>query len=104
MELLIVAGLFALLALFVVTAPFLVGEGGFLQDASSSDSERVLTGRQEAILQRWIKDELAASKGEISNVEWNQRQRYLTSRYVDFARRISWLKQSEVNSSEGESK
>jgi hypothetical protein len=39
-----------------------------------------------------IADEQSAAKDEISPTEWSQRQRYLTSRYVDATRRLAWLK------------
>ncbi len=90
-SLLIVCVILAAIVLMVVLSPFFYGKGGLLQDASASDNIQDLTARQTAILQRWIKDEAAAKNGEVSATEWKQRQRYLTSRYVDVARRVAWL-------------
>lgn len=80
-----------------VFLPFFAGAGGLLQDASASDDIATLMSRESAILERWIRDEAAAASGEISSVEWRQRQTYLTSRYVDVVRRISWLKSMQVS-------
>ncbi len=92
MSLLFAAAVIGLVFLLIVLAPFFYGEGGSLQDASVTDSVGDLEARQDAILRRWIKDEQSAAKGEISTTEWTQRQRYLTSRYVDSSRRLAWLK------------
>lgn len=81
----------SLIVLSVVLLPFKLGQGGFLQDASASDSSQDLEARLTALLQRWLKDEAAFSSGEITQTEWRQRQRYLTARYVDTSRRLDWL-------------
>lgn len=102
--LLILGLIIAMGVLLIVLAPFFFGEGGLLQDASASDNLDDLIARQTAILQRWLKDEAAAQSGEVSPTEWRQRQRYLTSRYVDIARRIAWLTRDQGSvsaSSEG---
>ena len=81
-----------------VLSPFFVGIGGELQDASASDSIADLELRQTSILNRWLKDEAASREGEISGTEWKLRQRYLTSRYVDCARRQAWIKANSGHS------
>ena len=91
MSLILASAVIGLVFLLIVLAPFFYGEGGSLQDASVTDSVGDLQVRQDAILRRWISDEQSAAKGEISPVEWTQRQRYLTSRYVDSTRRLAWL-------------
>jgi hypothetical protein len=90
-ELVILAAVLSVIVMGLVLSPFFYGSGGSLQDASASDNVEVLEARQSAILKRWIQDEDAAERGEISKTEWSQRQRYLTSRYVDVARRIHWI-------------
>ncbi len=96
MVLLFAAAVIGLVFLLIVLAPFFYGEGGSLQDASVTDSVGDLEARQDAILRRWIRDEQSAAKGEISSTEWTQRQRYLTSRYVDSTRRLAWLKAAKA--------
>jgi hypothetical protein len=91
-SLILTAAIIGLVFLLIVLSPFFYGEGGSLQDSSVTDSVGDLEARQDAILRRWIKDEQSAAKGEISPTEWAQRQRYLTSRYVDSTRRLAWLK------------
>jgi hypothetical protein len=81
----------AMLVVGAVLTPFFVGQGGGLQDASATDSVADLELRQTSILRRWMKDEKASEDGDISMREWKLRQRYLTSRYVDCARRIAWI-------------
>jgi hypothetical protein len=91
-ELIVVAAGIGILAIGAVLAPFIYGAGGLLQDAAASDDSATLEARKEAILSRWLRDEAAAAAGEITATEWKQRQRYLTSRYVDAARRLAWLR------------
>lgn len=93
-SLLVVCVVLSVIVMMVVLSPFFFGAGGALQDAAASDNIEDLQARQNAILQRWLKDESAANSGEISSTEWRQRQRYLTSRYVDVARRVAWLEKS----------
>jgi len=90
-ELIMICMLTAFVVFLLVIWPFFVGPGGLLQDASTSDSIAELDARLTAILKRWIKDEKAFESGDISRLEWAQRQRYLTSRYVDASRRRAWL-------------
>lgn len=90
-ELIVLCSVVGVLVLVAVLFPFLVGDGGFLQDASTSDSVQDLELKLNALLQRWVKDEAAFLTGEITQTEWRQRQRYLTSRYVDASRRLDWL-------------
>ncbi len=82
--------------------PFFAGDGGILQDASTSDDIDTLKLREQAILERWLRDEEAAARGEISATEWRQRQAYLTSRFVDVSRRISWLNTSQSQLGHGQ--
>ena len=97
--LVVVSILVCLVVLTAVFLPFVWGPGGLLQDAAVTDDVDTLRRREEAILQRWLRDEAAAVAGEISKTEWQQRQKYLTSRYVDLSRRIAWLK--TVDSQQG---
>lgn len=89
--LMLVCSVIASLVVMIVLSPFFVGAGGGLQDASASDSVADLELRQTSILNRWLKDEAASGEGDISATEWKLRQRYLTSRYVDCARRVAWI-------------
>ena len=89
--LMLICSVIAGLVVMAVLSPFFVGLGGGLQDASASVSVTDLDVRQISILNRWLKDEAASREGEISATEWKLRQRYLTSRYVDCARRRAWI-------------
>jgi hypothetical protein len=91
-ELLIVCSVIGSATLLAVLIPFFKGEGGQLIDASVNDKPEVLEERKEALLRRWLQDEEAAQRGDLSEREWQHRQRYLTSRYVDTAKRLAWLR------------
>lgn len=99
-ELIFLSVFVVLVVLALILLPFFVGEGGRLQDASVSDSESDLEARLESLLRRWLREESAFLSGEITNTEWNQRQRYLTSRYVDAAKRLAWMRASGSRSGE----
>jgi hypothetical protein len=93
-ELIVICAVLGLLAVILVLMPFAFGVGGRLQSASADDDDAILIARRDAILNRWLRDEAASLSGEITAREWRQRQRYLTSRYVDTVRRLAWLRSS----------
>jgi len=95
--LLTICAFFIATVVFIVLAPFFFGPGGTLQDASVTDDDAELEMRLTAILRRWLKDESAFERGEVSALEWRQRKKYLASRYVDGARRLAWLRSQQLN-------
>jgi uncharacterized membrane protein len=95
-ELFVLSLIISVFVLAGVLMPFIVGKGGRLQDASASDSVEDLELRLTALLRRWLRDEAALAAGEITETEWQQRQRYLTARYVDTSRRLDWLKTTSL--------
>ena len=97
-ELIFLSVFVVLVVLALILLPFFVGEGGRLQDASVSDSESNLEARLEALIGRWLREESAFLAGEITTTEWSQRQRYLTSRYVDAAKRLAWMRAGSTKS------
>ena len=95
--LLMISAILVAIVIFAVLFPFFFGPGGTLQDASVSDDDAELEMRLTAILRRWLKDEAAFERGELSVLEWKQRKKYLVSRYVDSSRRLAWLRSQQLD-------
>ena len=95
--LLMICAFLIAMVMLAVLFPFFFGPGGTLQDASVTDDDAELDMRLTAILRRWLKDESAFERGEVSALEWRQRKKYLVSRYVDGARRLAWLRSQQLN-------
>lgn len=85
-------------AVFVVLAilsPFFYGKGGKLAQASSIQSKDQLMQIQTAILNRFLTEEMAYEKKEISQRAWRSRREFLIKKYVDTARRLDHLSGAE---------
>ena len=93
MSALIWCGVIAFVALVLVLVPFVWGEGGHLASASALDNPASLQSTKDALVERFLKDERAFEKKEISAREWKARKAYLLHRYLDAARRLDFLEQ-----------
>ncbi len=79
----------------VLLAPFWFGPGGLLQAGSSINSATELGALKEALLKRYVDDEKAFKAGHLSATSWEQRQSFLTNRYIDAARRLDFLQHTQ---------
>lgn len=88
-----------LVGLLVITAivlPFFVGAGGLLQAGASINSKPKLAAMKDAVLKRFVEDEAAYAKGDLSKLAWEKRKAFLTHRYVDAARRLDYLEHAGI--------
>ena len=83
-----VVGIFLVCALLT---PFFFGSGGFLAAGASINSPDRLERVKAAVLKRFLEDEAAHAKGDLSKLEWQKRRDFLAHRYVDAARRLDFL-------------
>ncbi len=84
-----------IVVLFVVAAltlPFFLAKQDLLQEASSINSIEQLEKVKESLLKRYLEDESAFADKRISEGIWNKRKHFLTTRYLDAARREDYLK------------
>ena len=77
--------------LIVLMAPFFFVRGERLQDASSVNSVEKLEKIKESLLKRYLEDEQAHRKKLISDGVWQRRKAFLTTRYIDAARRLDFI-------------
>ncbi len=90
-EILIVAGVFALLAIAATLVPFFMGRGGLLAAAGTVNDPKRLAAMKEAIVVRYVKEEASFERGDLSRREWERRSAWLRHRYLDVARRLDFL-------------
>lgn len=88
----ILGPLIGIILLVVLLAPFFIGPGGLLQAASSINSSSQLEALKEAILKRYLDDERAFQKGDLSPLGWEKRRAFLVNRYIDAARRLDFVR------------
>lgn len=86
--------------LLLILMPFFVGPGGLLAPSAKIDSVEQLQAMKNAILQRYIEEEAAQRRGDLSALAWRQRQEFLAHRYVDAARRLDFL-EGQVGQEQG---
>ncbi len=86
-----VAAFTALVALIIVFVPFVWGKGGHLASASALRTPESLRLAKDTIVKRFVKDEQAFARKELSAREWRARKNYLVHRYLDVARRLDYL-------------
>lgn len=91
----IVVAIFALGAVSFVIAPFFVGRGGLLAAASSVSDQGQLEAMKKAIVRRYVAEEAASDRGDLSRREWRRRQSYLRHRYIDVTRRLDFLRRTQ---------
>ncbi len=87
----VVAGLIGIVLLAVLMTPFWLGPGGPLQAGMSINSPEQLKALKTALLQRYLTEEAAHARGELSALAWNKRREFLTNRYIDVARRLDFI-------------
>ena len=75
----------------IVVMPFFRGPGGVLQAGALVNSPTRLKAMKEAVLQRFIEDETACQRGDLSQLAWERRKAFLSHRYVDAARRLDYV-------------
>jgi hypothetical protein len=90
-----VAVFIGILLIAVLLAPFWFGHGGLLQAGSSINSPSDLQALKDALLKRYLEDEKAFKAGHLSATSWEQRQSFLTNRYIDAARRLDFLQHTQ---------
>ena len=73
--------------------PFFGGAGGVLASAALVRDPDQLESLKTQILKRYLDDEAAFKRGEVSAATWQKRQDFLTNRYLDAARRLDFLRQ-----------
>src|SRR5438477_78777 len=69
-----------------------VGKGGSLFAHSALASEESLVQMQNSLLTNYLKCEEQFSNEQIRQREWEQRQNFLTNRYLDVTRRLDALR------------
>lgn len=87
----LIAAAIGVLLVLTLLAPFFVGAGGTLQVASSVNSPDKLESLKEAILKRYVEDEISFSQGNLSRLAWDKRRSFLVNRYIDTARRLDFV-------------
>lgn len=94
-----------LIGFLVITAlvlPFFRGQGGFLQAGASVNSPARLQAMKDAVLVRFLEDEAAFKKGDLSKLAWERRKAFLSHRFVDASRRLDFLEHgTRLHSAEG---
>ena len=79
------------LCVVILWIPFFWGSQVSLQAAVSLESSEELDALKKAIVDRYVEEEKAFSRGDLSKRTWTQRQEFLFHRYVDVAKRKAWL-------------
>lgn len=90
----VLAGVIGLLLIGILLSPFWLGEGGALQAGASINSPEHLMAMKTALLKRYVAEEAAHAKGDLSALAWSKRRDFLTNRYIDVARRLDFLQHS----------
>ena len=81
----------SIVTLILLALPFFLVKPEPLQEGSSVNSIEKLQKIKESLLKRYIEDEDAYQRKVITEGVWNRRKHYLTSRYIDAARREDYL-------------
>jgi hypothetical protein len=79
------------LLVLAVLSPFFTGAGGLLAAGSSINSPARLAAIKAALLKRYLEDEAAFKRGDLSKLGWDKRKDFLVHRYIDAARRLDYL-------------
>ncbi len=74
-----------------VLAPFFTGVGGLLAAGASINSPQRLEAIKAAVLKRFLEDEAAHKRGDLSKLGWGKRKEFLGHRYIDTVRRLDYL-------------
>ena len=82
----------SLLVILLILAPFLMGAGGQLSAHASVSNEESLTTMQKSLLNHYLKNEELFASAQLRKREWEQRQSFLTNRYLDVSRRLDGIR------------
>lgn len=93
--------LIGLILIVAVLSPFFLGAGGLLAPGSQINSADKLRAIKQALLDRYLEDEAAHKRGDLSDAAWRKRQEFLVHRYVDAARRLDFLEGQQGTSAGG---
>ena len=80
------------LVLGFLMLPFFVGPGGKLFAHSALNSAPSLEHMKQGLLSNYIKGEDLFQQHKISKREWEQRQQFLTNRYLEASRRLDYIR------------
>lgn len=79
------------LLIVALLAPFFTGAGGQLAAGASVNSPAKLQATKVVVLKRYLEDEAAFKRGDLSPLGWEKRKEFLGHRYIDTARRLDYL-------------
>lgn len=82
----------SILVLAFLLSPFFIGPGGKMFAHSSLASEESLVQIQKSLLANYLKCEELFEKNALRKREWEQRQTFLTNRYLDITRRLDVIR------------
>jgi hypothetical protein len=99
--LIILCILTSILVFSFIFGPFFFGRGGSLFAHSALASEESLALMQASLLTNYLKCEEQFEKEQIRQREWEQRQNFLTNRYLDVTRRLDTLRLEKKEHSHG---
>lgn len=91
----VVASMIGIFVLLAVLLPFFVGSGGALAPAATETSTERLETIQKSVLERYLLDEAAYERKDLSKRTWQRRREFLLHRYVDAARRLDFLRRAK---------
>lgn len=94
----VISAVIGMAVVVAVLAPFFIGKGGLLAPGSQINAPERLTSMQEAILARYLDDEAAVARGDLSAGEWKKRQSFLVNRYIDVSRRLDFVSAGQEGS------
>ncbi len=89
---LILCLLTSLLVIVFILAPFALGAGGQLNANASLASEESLVKMQRSVLENYLRNEQLFANDQLRKREWEQRQSFLTNRYLDISRRLDRIR------------
>ena len=84
--------LVVLAVITMVTLPFFFAKENLLQEGASVNSIEKLERIKQSLLKRYLEDQAAFEEKRISESIWAKRKHFLTTRYMDAARREDYLK------------
>lgn len=82
----------SLLCVLFILIPFFIGPGGKLWAYSAVISEEHLVLLQKKLLENYLKYEKLYKNQQILKKEWEQRQLFLSNRYLDVTRRLDVMR------------
>ena len=99
----LIAILVLVIVLFLLALPFILSSKLPLSEAIAVNSIDKVKDMRQQIIERYLEEEAALTKGDINKKEWLGRKKFLVNRFVDLSRRLDYLKSRPNNSTSGES-